>query len=88
MIEGRESTRRRLVMAMPGRPGRRGPRTLRLLVALLALGAGPPALAQTDPLPSWNDGPARQSLVRFVQAVTDAASPQHVPPAARIAVLD
>jgi phosphoglycolate phosphatase-like HAD superfamily hydrolase len=88
MIEGRERTRRQLTMAMPGRPGRRGPRTLRLLVALLVLGPGLPALAQTDPLPSWNDGPARQSLVRFVQVVTDAASPQHVPPAARIAVFD
>jgi phosphoserine phosphatase len=52
------------------------------------LGTGLPALAQTDPLPSWNDGPVKQGLVRFVQAVTDAGSPQHVPPAARIAVFD
>jgi phosphoglycolate phosphatase-like HAD superfamily hydrolase len=44
--------------------------------------------AQTDPLPSWNDGPAKQSILKFVQAATDAAGPQHVPPAARIAVFD
>jgi phosphoglycolate phosphatase-like HAD superfamily hydrolase len=39
-------------------------------------------------LPSWNDGPAKQSIVKFVQAVADSASPQHVPPAARMAVFD
>jgi phosphoglycolate phosphatase-like HAD superfamily hydrolase len=55
---------------------------------LLVLGAGLPALAQTDPLPSWNDGPAKQSVVKFVRTVTETGSPQHVAPAARIAVFD
>ena len=62
------------------------------LVASLALGVclilSGLAGAQTDPLPSWNDGPAKQGIVKFVQAATDAAGPQHVPPAARIAVFD
>jgi phosphoglycolate phosphatase-like HAD superfamily hydrolase len=44
--------------------------------------------AQTDPLPSWNDGPAKQAIVAFVQATTDKASPKFVPPEARIATFD
>ena len=56
------------------------------LVALLAIGAR--ALAQTDPLPSWNDGPAKQAILDFVRATTDQASPTFVPPGARIATFD
>ena len=56
------------------------------LVALLAISAQ--ALAQTDPLPSWNDGPAKQAIVAFVQATTDQSSPTFVPPEARIATFD
>jgi phosphoglycolate phosphatase-like HAD superfamily hydrolase len=44
--------------------------------------------AQTDPLPSWNDGPAKQRIVEFVRATTDQASPHFVPPEARIATFD
>ena len=36
--------------------------------------------AQTDPLPSWNDGAARQSIVAFVQNAADRASLGFVPP--------
>ena len=46
------------------------------------------ALAQTDPLPSWNEGPARQAILAFVQATTDATNPGYVPPEARIATFD
>ncbi len=56
------------------------------LVALIALGA--PANAQTDPLPSWNDGPAKQAIIQFVQHTTDKASPKFVPPEDRIATFD
>jgi phosphoserine phosphatase len=45
-------------------------------------------LAQTDPLPSWNDGPAKQAIVAFVQATTNQSSPTFVPPEARIATFD
>ena len=40
------------------------------------------------PLPSWNDGQARQSVIDFVSRVTKAGSPGFVPPAERIAVFD
>ena len=42
----------------------------------------------TDPLPSWNDGKAKQSIVEFVQKVTSPDSPDFVPPAERIATFD
>ena len=57
-----------------------------LLVAVLA--GAPWALAQTDPLPSWNDGPAKKAIVDFVQATTTQGNPQFVPPAERIATFD
>ncbi len=46
------------------------------------------AHAQTDPLPSWNDGPAKKAILEFVRATTDKASPKFVPPEARIATFD
>jgi hypothetical protein len=54
--------------------------------ALLAFGASCTiAQAARDPLPSWNDGPAKQAIVDFVRATTDKGSPKYVPPAERIA---
>ncbi|HEY7242543.1 MAG TPA: hypothetical protein VH678_01505 [Xanthobacteraceae bacterium] len=47
-----------------------------------------PAQAQTDVLPSWNDGPAKQAIINFVRATTDRASPRFVPPDNRIATFD
>jgi phosphoglycolate phosphatase-like HAD superfamily hydrolase len=41
-----------------------------------------------DPLPSWNDGAARQSIVAFVAKVTQEGTVGYVPPAERIAVFD
>ena len=46
------------------------------------------AQAQTDPLPSWNDGPAKQAIVDLVKTTTDKASTAYVPPEARIATFD
>jgi phosphoglycolate phosphatase-like HAD superfamily hydrolase len=46
------------------------------------------AHAQTDPLPSWNDGAAKKAIVEFVQATTTQGSPKFVPPAERIATFD
>jgi phosphoglycolate phosphatase-like HAD superfamily hydrolase len=57
-----------------------------LCVSLLAAGAR--ASAQTDPLPSWNDGAAKKAIVEFVQATTTQGSPKFVPPAGRIATFD
>ena len=41
-----------------------------------------------EPLPSWNDGPARDRLLEFVRSVTDEKSPDFVEPRARIATFD
>jgi len=59
-----------------------------LVVVAALLLAIAPAYAQTDPLPSWNDGPAKQAIVAFVKTTTDQGSPQFVPPAERIATFD
>jgi hypothetical protein len=42
----------------------------------------------SEPLPSWNEGKAKQSIVAFVEKVTKPGSPDFVPPAERIAVFD
>ena len=41
-----------------------------------------------DPLPSWNDGPTKQSITNFVARVTTQGGPDFVPPAERIATFD
>jgi hypothetical protein len=41
-----------------------------------------------DPLPSWNDGPAKKAIVEFVGKVTKEGSPDFVPAAERIATFD
>jgi hypothetical protein len=46
------------------------------------------AAAQSDPLPSWNDGPAKQAIVDFVKATTDSTSASFVKPEERIATFD
>ncbi|WP_423824046.1 HAD family hydrolase [Salinisphaera sp. SPP-AMP-43] len=40
------------------------------------------------PLPSWRDGPAKQSVIRFVDRISNAGSPAYVPEPERIAVFD
>ena len=47
------------------------------------------AMAQAvDPLPSWNDGVAKTSILSFVARVTGQASPDYVAPDERIATFD
>jgi hypothetical protein len=41
-----------------------------------------------DPLPSWNDGPAKRSIIAFVERVTNQTSPDFVPVPERIATFD
>ena len=43
---------------------------------------------QIDPLPSWNEGPSKRSILRFVEAVTSEGSAEFVPALDRIAVFD
>ncbi|MBP7240936.1 HAD family hydrolase [Amaricoccus sp.] len=59
---------------------------LRLVLAFLAMAA--PAVAQTDPLPSWNDSDAKTAILDFVAATADPASPSFVEPGDRIATFD
>jgi phosphoglycolate phosphatase-like HAD superfamily hydrolase len=63
-------------------------RTIRqaALLAALAIVASP-ARAE-DPLPSWNDGPARRAILEFVRSTTTQGSPAFVPPEERIATFD
>jgi hypothetical protein len=61
---------------------------VRLLVLATLMAPGARALAQTDPLPSWNDGQAKRAIVAFVRATTDPASAEFVPAAERIAAFD
>ena len=48
--------------------------------------ASEPSLAPY--LPSWRAGPLRETLLSFVDAVTDPGDPLYVPPAERLAVFD
>ena len=57
-----------------------------VLAASLAIGGQVPA--QTDALPSWNDGPAKKAIVDFVQATTTHGGSRFVPLAERIATFD
>jgi phosphoserine phosphatase len=47
-----------------------------------------PSLADIDPLPSWNEGRAKQSIIAFVGRVTKDSGADFVPEAQRIAVFD
>ena len=66
---------------------RTGPRSV-VPAVLVGLALSRLAAAQSDPLPSWNDGPAKQAITRFVADTTKEGSPKFVPPAERIAVFD
>jgi hypothetical protein len=46
------------------------------------------AATSANPLPSWNDGATKQSILDFVAAVTREGSPDFMPPAERIATFD
>jgi len=58
-----------------------------LAVALSGCAAGGMA-GGGDPLPSWNEGPAKQAIVDFVRDVTRDGSANFVPPGQRIATFD
>jgi hypothetical protein len=46
------------------------------------------AVAQDDPLPSWSEGEAKQSILDFVASATDKGGDGFVPPEDRIATFD
>jgi hypothetical protein len=60
-------------------------------LAVAAAAAVAPALvaqAAADPLPSWNEGPAKRAIVDLVRATTDRASAHFVAPEERVATFD
>ncbi|MDQ8729230.1 HAD family hydrolase [Bradyrhizobium sp. LHD-71] len=61
---------------------------LALLLTAVTATAASPQTQPSDPLPSWNDGPAKTAIVDFVTRVTANGSPQFVPPVERIATFD
>jgi len=50
--------------------------------------AGVISAQPNNPLPSWNAGTAKQSIIDFVRTTTDKSSSDCVPPEHRIAVFD
>jgi hypothetical protein len=52
----------------------------------LAVSIGSTACAAEEPLPSWNDGPAKKAILEFVAAVTDENGKDYVKPADRTAI--
>src|SRR5262249_23668808 len=63
-----------------------------VVLAVLWLGlwslSAAPAIAETDPLPSWNPGASKQAILDFVAKVTEQGGAGYVGPAERIATLD
>src|SRR6516164_889341 len=69
-------------------------RTLLSTLAVLPLASGAFVRAaaaqgsQGQPLASWNEGPAKQTILDFVRSTTDQTSPKFVPLGERIATFD
>jgi phosphoglycolate phosphatase-like HAD superfamily hydrolase len=64
-------------------------KSIRITLTLLAIALAGQTLAHAqDPLPSWNDGPAKQAIVDFVRTTTETGGAKFVPPEERIATFD
>lgn len=61
---------------------------LRTALALFVALFGITSVRAQDPLPSWNEGPAKQAILAFVKETTDKSSQRYVEPADRIATFD
>lgn len=57
-----------------------------LLLCIIAVQAS--TKAQDDPLPSWNDGPVKTSIINFVKSVTTEGTRTFVPVEDRVATFD
>ena len=58
------------------------------LIAVVAAGLRAGLVRAADPLPSWNDGPTKQSILDFVAKVTKEGGPDFVRVSERIATFD
>jgi phosphoglycolate phosphatase-like HAD superfamily hydrolase len=59
-----------------------------LTTLLLIVFVGHSTAQAQDPLPSWNEGPAKQAIVDFVRTTTEPGGPKFVPLEERIATFD
>ena len=59
-----------------------------IAITLALASAFATAANAADPLPSWNEGKAKQAIVAFVEKATTPGSPDFVPVPERIAVFD
>jgi hypothetical protein len=59
-----------------------------LIFVLCAITAAVSTAYAADPLPSWNDGPAKKTIMEFVAKVTTKGSTSFVPVPERIATFD
>ena len=64
------------------------PPSFKLVATILVMALSIACVRAADPLPSWNEGQAKRSIVAFVAKVTKKGSAEFVPPAERIAVFD
>ena len=59
-----------------------------LAAGLFGFASGQAQSEVPDPLPSWNEGPVKKSIIDFVTRVTKEGGPDHVNPELRIATID
>ena len=50
--------------------------------------SGQNVIAVSDPLNQWNEGRAKESILTFVETVTDKTNPKFLPARDRLAVFD
>lgn len=61
---------------------------LLLLISLIVFSCAQQIEQKTDPLPSWNDGHAKEAIISFVTDVTNESGKSYVEPSDRIATFD
>jgi phosphoglycolate phosphatase-like HAD superfamily hydrolase len=59
-----------------------------LAAGLFGFASGQAQSEAPDPLPSWNEGPVKKSIIDFVTRVTKKGGPDYVKPELRIATID
>jgi phosphoglycolate phosphatase-like HAD superfamily hydrolase len=59
-----------------------------LAAGLFGFASGQAQSEASDPLPSWNEGPVKKSIIDFVTRVTKEGAPDYVKPELRIATID
>lgn len=61
---------------------------IQLVIVALSIGFFTSAQTAIDPLPSWNEGSVKSSIIAFVQEITDSSSASYIPVHDRIATFD